>query len=90
MRRAMSRQAEAEREKTSQDHPRRGGVQAAAATLARAADELDKSPSAMQLRYLQTLTEIASERNSTLIFPDSGGAAAVVRQVTGATARESV
>jgi hypothetical protein len=41
----------------------------ASTTLASAAEELSKSPSSMQLRYLQTLTEIASERNSTLIFP---------------------
>jgi regulator of protease activity HflC (stomatin/prohibitin superfamily) len=68
MRRAMSRQAEAEREKRAKIIHAEGESQAAA-TLARAADELDKSPSAMQLRYLQTLTEIASERNSTLIFP---------------------
>jgi regulator of protease activity HflC (stomatin/prohibitin superfamily) len=68
MRRAMSRQAEAEREKRAKIIHAQGESQAAE-TLARAADELDKSPSAMQLRYLQTLTEIASERNSTLIFP---------------------
>jgi regulator of protease activity HflC (stomatin/prohibitin superfamily) len=68
MRRAMSRQAEAEREKRAKIIHAQGESQAAQ-TLARAADELDKSPSAMQLRYLQTLTEIASERNSTLIFP---------------------
>jgi len=68
MRRAMSRQAEAEREKRAKIIHADGEFQAAA-TLARAADELARSPSAMQLRYLQTLTEIASERNSTLIFP---------------------
>jgi len=68
MRRAMSRQAEAEREKRAKIIHAEGESQAAA-TLARAADELARSPSAMQLRYLQTLTEIASERNSTLIFP---------------------
>ncbi len=68
MRKAMSRQAEAEREKRAKIIHAEGESQAAA-TLARAADELARSPSAMQLRYLQTLTEIASERNSTLIFP---------------------
>jgi regulator of protease activity HflC (stomatin/prohibitin superfamily) len=68
MRRAMARQAEAEREKRAKIIHAEGESQAAA-TLARAAEELSRSPSAMQLRYLQTLTEIASERNSTLIFP---------------------
>ena len=68
MRRAMARQAEAEREKRAKIIHAEGESQAAQ-TLARAADELARSPSAMQLRYLQTLTEIASERNSTLIFP---------------------
>ncbi len=68
MRRAMARQAEAEREKRAKVIHAEGESQAAAA-LVRAADELSHNPQAMQLRYLQTLTEIASERNSTLIFP---------------------
>jgi len=68
MQRAMAKQAEAEREKRAKIIHAEGEEQAAAA-LARAADELGKNPSSMQLRYLQTLTEIASERNSTLIFP---------------------
>ena len=68
MQRAMAKQAEAEREKRAKIiHA--GGEAQAAATLAQAAEELAKNPSSMQLRYLQTLTEIASERNSTLIFP---------------------
>jgi regulator of protease activity HflC (stomatin/prohibitin superfamily) len=68
MQRAMAKQAEAEREKRAKIiHAE--GEEKAAATLARAADELGRNPSSMQLRYLQTLTEIASERNSTLIFP---------------------
>jgi len=68
MQRAMAKQAEAEREKRAKIiHAE--GEEKAAATLARAADALSRSPSSMQLRYLQTLTEIASERNSTLIFP---------------------
>ncbi len=68
MQRAMARQAEAEREKRAKIiHAE--GEQQAAATLAEAARALAVDPSAMQLRYLQTLTEIASERNSTLIFP---------------------
>ena len=68
MQRAMAKQAEAEREKRAKIiHAH--GEQQAAQNLALAAQELSKEPSSLQLRYLQTLTEIASERNSTLIFP---------------------
>jgi regulator of protease activity HflC (stomatin/prohibitin superfamily) len=68
MQRAMARQAEAEREKRAKIIHAEGESKAAA-TLADAAAELGRDPASMQLRYLQTLTEIASERNSTLIFP---------------------
>ena len=68
MQRAMARQAEAEREKREKIIHAEGEAQAAE-TLANAARELGRDPQAMQLRYLQTLTEIAAERNSTLIFP---------------------
>jgi regulator of protease activity HflC (stomatin/prohibitin superfamily) len=68
MQRAMARQAEAEREKRAKIIHAQGEMQASK-TLADAARELGKDPQSMQLRYLQTLTEIASERNSTLIFP---------------------
>jgi regulator of protease activity HflC (stomatin/prohibitin superfamily) len=68
MQRAMAKQAEAEREKRAKIiHAH--GEQLAAANLALAAEELGREPSSMQLRYLQALTEIAAERNSTLIFP---------------------
>jgi regulator of protease activity HflC (stomatin/prohibitin superfamily) len=68
MQRAMAKQAEAEREKRAKIiHAH--GEQQAAQNLALAARELSKEPSSLQLRYLQTLTEIAAERNSTLIFP---------------------
>jgi regulator of protease activity HflC (stomatin/prohibitin superfamily) len=68
MQRAMAKQAEAEREKRAKIiHAH--GEQQAAQKLALAAQELSKEPSSLQLRYLQTLTEIAAERNSTLIFP---------------------
>jgi regulator of protease activity HflC (stomatin/prohibitin superfamily) len=68
MQRAMAKQAEAEREKRAKIiHAQ--GEQQAAQTLAAAADQLGENQNSMQLRYLQTLTEIASERNSTLIFP---------------------
>ena len=68
MQRAMAKQAEAEREKRAKIIPAHGEQQAAE-NLALAARELSKEPSSLQLRYLQTLTEIAAERNSTLIFP---------------------
>lgn len=68
MQRAMAKQAEAEREKRAKIIHAEGEKQAATA-LSAAARELSADPASMQLRYLQTLTEIASERNSTLIFP---------------------
>ncbi len=68
MQRAMAKQAEAEREKRAKIIHADGEAQASV-KLAEAATQLDTSPNSMQLRYLQTLTEIASERNSTLIFP---------------------
>jgi len=68
MTRAMAKQAEAEREKRAKIIHAEGELQAAEALVV-AAQKLSGSPSSMQLRYLQTLTEIATERNSTLIFP---------------------
>ncbi|MCU0230618.1 MAG: slipin family protein [Acidobacteria bacterium] len=68
MRRAMAKQAEAEREKRAKVIHADGESQAAK-TLRLAAQELAISPTALQLRYLQTLTEIATERNSTILFP---------------------
>ncbi len=68
MQRAMARQAEAEREKRAKViHAQ--GEQQASRTLAAAADQISKNPVTLQLRYLQTLTEISTERNSTIIFP---------------------
>jgi len=68
MQRAMARQAEAEREKRAKIiHAE--GEQQAAQTLAMAAETIGQVPAAIQLRYLQTLTEIAVEKNSTIIFP---------------------
>jgi regulator of protease activity HflC (stomatin/prohibitin superfamily) len=68
MRRAMGRQAEAERDRRAKViHAQ--GEEEASASLRRAADELAASPGAMQLRMLSTMVEVASERNSTLIFP---------------------
>ena len=68
MQRAMAKQAEAEREKRAKIIHADGEYQAAS-NLAKAADEISKNAVTLQLRYLQTLTEIASEKNSTIIFP---------------------
>jgi regulator of protease activity HflC (stomatin/prohibitin superfamily) len=68
MQRAMARQAEAERERRSKIISAEGEYQAAQ-RLAEAAQTIQRHPVALQLRFLQTLTEIASEKNSTIIFP---------------------
>ena len=68
MQRAMAKQAEAEREKRAKIIHAEGEFQAAT-QLSKAADEIGKNPVTIQLRYLQTLTEIAAEKNSTLVFP---------------------
>jgi regulator of protease activity HflC (stomatin/prohibitin superfamily) len=68
MKRAMARQAEAERERRAKVINAQGELQASQ-TLAEAARTLAQEPSAIQLRYLQTVTEIAAENNSTTIFP---------------------
>ena len=66
--RAMARQAEAERERRAKVIAASGELQAST-ELAEAADKLTASPGALQLRTLQTLAEVATERNSTLVFP---------------------
>lgn len=68
MKRAMARQAEAEREKRAKVIHAEGEFQASQ-TLRQAASVISEEPAAIQLRYLQTLTEIAVEKNSTIIFP---------------------
>ena len=68
MRRAMSRQAEAEREKRSKIIHAEGEYQAAE-KLVSAARAMATEPMALQLRYLQTLTEIGVEQNTTVVFP---------------------
>ena len=79
MQRAMARQAEAEREKRAKIiHA--DGERMAADALAEAGDILSASPASLQLRYLQTLVEIASEQNATILpIPMD-----IVREVTGA------
>ena len=66
--RAMARQAEAERERRAKVIAATGELEASQ-ELAEAADRLNSSPGALQLRTLQTLAEVATEKNSTLIFP---------------------
>jgi regulator of protease activity HflC (stomatin/prohibitin superfamily) len=68
MRRAIARQAEAERERRAKIIHAEGEAQAAA-KLAEAANVISVNPAALQLRFLQTLTEVATEKNSTTIFP---------------------
>jgi len=68
MQRAMAKQAEAEREKRAKVIHAQGELQASA-QLAQAANVIGSQPMALQLRFLQTLTEIAVEKNSTIIFP---------------------
>ena len=68
MKRAMARQAEAERERRAKVISAQGELQASQ-TLTEAARVMAQEPGAMQLRYLQTVTEIAAENNSTTIFP---------------------
>jgi regulator of protease activity HflC (stomatin/prohibitin superfamily) len=66
--RAMARQAEAERERRAKVIAATGELEASR-ELSEAADRMAESPGALQLRTLQTLAEVATERNSTLVFP---------------------
>jgi len=68
MRRAMAKQAEAERERRSKIIAAEGELQASE-KLSQAATVLATAPGALQLRYMQTLVEISAEKNSTIIFP---------------------
>ena len=68
MQRAMARQAEAERERRAKIIHADGELQASE-KLSQAAAVIEREPATMTLRYLQTLTEIASEQNSTILFP---------------------
>src|SRR5919108_1603462 len=68
MQRAMAKQAEAEREKRAKIIHAAGEFEASK-MLAEAADVIAREPVTLQLRYLQTLTEIAVEKNSTIVFP---------------------
>jgi regulator of protease activity HflC (stomatin/prohibitin superfamily) len=68
MQRAMARQAEAERERRAKVVHAEGELQASA-KLYEASNVLGSNPIALQLRYLQTLTEVASDKSSTILFP---------------------
>ncbi|MFF7637685.1 slipin family protein [Kitasatospora sp. NPDC008050] len=68
MKRSMARQAEADRERRARIITADGEFQAAA-KLAEAADRMAETPGAMQLRLLQTVVEVAAEKNSTLVLP---------------------
>jgi regulator of protease activity HflC (stomatin/prohibitin superfamily) len=68
MQRAMARQAEAERERRSKIIAAEGEYQAST-RLAEAADIMGRHPMSLQLRFLQTLSEVAVENNSTIVFP---------------------
>jgi regulator of protease activity HflC (stomatin/prohibitin superfamily) len=68
MRRAMAKQAEAERERRGKVIAAQGELQASE-TLSEAARVMSQNPMALQLRFLQTVTEIAAENNSTTLFP---------------------
>ena len=68
MQRAMAKQAESEREKRAKIIHASGELDASK-QLTAAAETLQHQPMALHLRYLQTLTDIAAERNSTIIFP---------------------
>jgi regulator of protease activity HflC (stomatin/prohibitin superfamily) len=89
MQRAMARQAEAEREKRAKIIHAEGEFQASQ-QLAEAAEVIHRNPVTIQLRYLQTLTEIGAEKNTTVVFPlpldfleAFSGAAAAFRPTTG-------
>jgi regulator of protease activity HflC (stomatin/prohibitin superfamily) len=68
MQRAIARQAEAERERRAKIIHAEGEYEASQ-KLADAAKVLETQPTAIQLRYLQTLTEIGTEKNTTIVFP---------------------
>ena len=82
MQRAMARQAEAEREKRAKIIHADGELQASE-KLSQAAVVIAAEPVAITLRYLQTLTEIASEKNSTIVFPLPIEMMHLLKQVTG-------
>jgi len=88
MQRAMARQAEAEREKRAKIIHAAGELEASE-KLAQAAAVIAAQPVAITLRYLQTLTEIAAEKNSTIVFPLPIEMLHLLRQMTGGEPRRT-
>jgi regulator of protease activity HflC (stomatin/prohibitin superfamily) len=88
MQRAMARQAEAERERRAKIINAQGEFQAAA-QLAEAADVISRNPATIQLRYLQTLSEIGVNQNSTVVFPLPMDIITPIMQAVGQTQRTS-
>ena len=86
MQRAMARQAEAEREKRAKIIHAAGELEASE-KLSQAAVIIAAEPVAITLRYLQTLTEIAAEKNSTIVFPLPIEMMHLLRQITGVEKR---
>jgi regulator of protease activity HflC (stomatin/prohibitin superfamily) len=86
MQRAMARQAEAEREKRAKIIHAAGELEASE-KLSQAAVVIAAEPVAITLRYLQTLTEIAAEKNSTIVFPLPIEMMHLLRQLTGVEKR---
>ncbi len=86
MQRAMARQAEAEREKRAKIIHAAGELEASE-KLSQAAAVIASEPVAITLRYLQTLTEIAAEKNSTIVFPLPIEMMHLLRQITGVEKR---
>jgi hypothetical protein len=86
MQRAMAKQAEAEREKRAKIIHAAGELEASE-KLSQAAGVIATEPVAITLRYLQTLTEIAAEKNSTIIFPLPIELLNMLRPAGGGTSR---
>jgi regulator of protease activity HflC (stomatin/prohibitin superfamily) len=89
MKRSMSRQAEAERERRSRVITADGELQASQ-KLAAAAKVMSDTPAALQLRLLQTIVEVAAEKNSTLVLPFPVELLRFLEQATGAGAQRAV
>jgi len=88
MQRAIARQAEAEREKRAKIIHAAGELEAST-KLSEAAAIIAAEPVAVTLRYLQTLTEIAAEKNSTIVFPLPIDLLTLLKQVTSGTGAEA-
>ncbi|WP_083934015.1 slipin family protein [Sciscionella marina] len=87
MKRSMSRQAEAERERRSRVISAEGELQAST-KLAQAAEAMASTPSALQLRLLETVVEVAAEKNSTLVLPFPVELLRFLEQSTGSAAAQ--